>query len=126
MTREEMEARRMEAAPLLAGPHTLRTLADRFDVSRTTVMRWRRIVKAGKSLALSRAPGRTPKLDRNRIKPIYLAGPRAAGFDRDRWTQNTFAQAIESKTGIRYDPDHVGRMIHQLNLKPKRARKTTP
>ena len=118
-----MEARRLEAAPLLASPDSLQKIAVRFGVSRTTISRWRRIIAEGKSLARRHPPGRPARLDPSTIRLIYLAGPRTAGFDRDRWTHKLFAQSIADRTGIHYDSDHAGRIIHRLQLAPKRARK---
>jgi hypothetical protein len=44
----------------------------------------------------------------------------AHGFSDDRWTTARLAEAIEKRFGIRYDPDHVGRLMHALGLrKPK-------
>jgi len=31
-----------------------------------------------------------------------------------------FAQAIQARFGIRYDPDHVGRIMHRLGLRERR------
>ena len=52
---------------------------------------------------------------------MFAAGPRAFGFDKDRWTTARLAQAIEGRFGTRYDPDHVGRLMHRLGLRPKPA-----
>ena len=52
---------------------------------------------------------------------MFAAGPRAFGFETDRWTTARLAQAIEGRFAIRYDPDHVGRLMHRLGLRPKPA-----
>jgi transposase len=31
-----------------------------------------------------------------------------------------FAQAIQARFGVRYDPDHVGRIMHRLGLRERR------
>ena len=55
---------------------------------------------------------------------MYHAGPRAAGFDADTWTTARFADAIFARFGVRYDPDHVGRIMHRLGLRERsRTRK---
>jgi transposase len=53
-------------------------------------------------------------------------GPRAAGFDSDRWTTMRFAEAIFTRFGIRYDPDHVGRMMHRLGLRERKRATRIP
>jgi transposase len=50
---------------------------------------------------------------------MFAAGPRAHGFETDRWTTARLARAIEARFSIRYDPDHVGRLMHRLGLRPK-------
>ena len=50
---------------------------------------------------------------------IYQAGPRSAGFDSDRWTTARFADAIQARFGVHYDPDHVGRIMHRLGLRER-------
>ncbi len=45
-------------------------------------------------------------------------------METDRWTTARFAQAIYARFGVRYDPDHVGRIMHRLGLRERtRARK---
>jgi transposase len=50
---------------------------------------------------------------------VYRLGSRAAGFDSDRWTTARFADAIFARFGIKYDPDHVGRIMHRLGLRER-------
>jgi transposase len=75
------------------------------------------------ALRKRRAPGRPCRLTQEQLAilaDIYRAGPRAAGFDSDRWTTVRFAGAIHTRFGIDYDPDHVGRIIHRLGLRERR------
>jgi hypothetical protein len=39
------------------------------------------------------------------------------GFPDDRWTTARLAVAIEARFGVRYDPDHVGRLMHKMGLR---------
>jgi hypothetical protein len=55
------------------------------------------------------------------VRDMFAAGPRAAGLETDRWTTARLAKAIEGRFAIRYDPDHVGRLMHRLGLRPKAA-----
>jgi transposase len=55
------------------------------------------------------------------VTEIFTLGPRAFGFDTDRWSTARLAHAIQARFGIRYDPDHVGRLMHRLGLRGKAA-----
>ncbi len=69
-----------------------------------------------------RAPGRPSRLNAEQLQlaaELYRSGPRTAGFQTDRWTTARFAGAIQARFGIRYDPDHVGRIIHRLGLRER-------
>ena len=76
-----------------------------------------------------KAPGRPSRLSFSQlaeVREMFAAGPMAFGFERDRWTTARLAQAIEGRFGIRYDPDHVGRLMHRLGLRPKPAPPAEP
>ena len=61
------------------------------------------------------------------VTETYQAGPRAAGFETDRWTTSRFADAIFAHFGVRYDPDHAGRIMHRLGLRERRrSRRAMP
>jgi len=124
LNRDEMERRRLEAAQeLLKGVPQAR-VARKFGVSRTTASRWYRALDGQnlERLRKRKAPGRPSRLapgQRAEITEIFAAGPRAFGFETDRWTTARLAQAIEARFGIHYDPDHVGRLMHRLGLRRK-------
>ena len=70
-----------------------------------------------------RATGRPSRLSADQIQEIrkmYEQGARAWGFPSDRWTTGRLAEAIERGFGIRYDCDHVGRLMHKFGLREKR------
>ena len=70
-----------------------------------------------------RATGRPSRLTSDQIQEIrkmYEQGARAWGFISDRWTTGRLAEAIERGFGIRYDCDHVGRLMHKFGLREKR------
>ena len=124
LTRDEMESRRLEAAQDLQGGLTQSQVARKFGVSRTTASRWGRTLHGSgvEALRKRRAPGRPCRLSQyqlNRLADVYRDGPRSAGFDTDRWTTTRFATAIEAHFGVRYDPDHVGRIINRLGLRQR-------
>jgi putative transposase len=127
LSRDEMERRRLEAAEDLQKGVTQARVARKFGVSRTTASRWYRTLEGQGGLERLRkrkAPGRPSRLSSSQLADVcelFAAGPRAAGFETDRWTTNRLAQAIEGRFGIRYDPDHVGRLMHRLGLRSKPA-----
>lgn len=129
LTRDEMESRRLMAAQDLQSGLSQSQVARKFGVSRTTASRWHRAIngKGVEALRKRRAPGRPSRLTADQlhaIADIYTAGPRAAGFDSDRWTTMRFAEAIFARFQVRYDPDHVGRIMHRLGLRDrKRSRR---
>jgi transposase len=129
LTRDEMESRRLMAAQDLQMGLSQSQVARKFGVSRTTASRWNRALRGTgvESLRKRRAPGRPSRLTGDQLqglREVYQAGPRAAGFETDRWTTLRFAEAIHARFGVRYDPDHVGRIMHKLGLRERlRTRK---
>jgi transposase len=124
LTRDEMESRRLLAAQDLQMGLSQSQVARKFGVSRTTASRWARSLSGTglESLRKRRAPGRPSRLTADQLvgaAEIYRSGPRAAGFESDRWTTARFADAIFVRFGVRYDPDHVGRIMHRLGLRER-------
>ena len=132
LTRDEMEGRRLLAAEELQRGLSQSQVARKFGVSRTTASRWCRALsgKGVEGLRKRRAPGRPSRLTSEQLKlvsELYQLGPRAAGFDSDRWTTARFAEAIQARFEVRYDPDHVGRIMHRLGLRERtRTRRPRP
>jgi putative transposase len=125
LTRDEMESRRLLAAQDLQTGLTQSQVAHKFGVSRTTASRWCRALngRGVESLRKRRAPGRPSRLNAEQLKTIaeiYQSGPRVAGFAADNWTTSRFAEAIFATFGVRYDPDHAGRIMHRLGLRERR------
>ena len=126
LNRDEMERRRLEAAQDLLKGVTQARVARKFGVSRTTASRWYRALEGEnlERLRKRKAPGRPSRLSSSQqaeIAGMFAAGARSFGFESDRWTTARLAHAIEARFGIRYDPDHVGRLMHRLGLRHKPA-----
>jgi len=126
LNRDEMERRRLEAAEDLLNGVTQARVARKFGVSRTTASRWFRTLEGQglDRLRKRKAPGRPSRMSAGQmaqVREIFAEGPRAFGFDTDRWTTARLAHAIEARFAIRYDPDHVGRLMHRLGLRSKPA-----
>ncbi|HTQ58233.1 MAG TPA: helix-turn-helix domain-containing protein [Bryobacteraceae bacterium] len=126
LNRDEMERRRLDAAKDLLDGVTQARVARKFGVSRTTASRWYRTLEGQglERLRKRKAPGRPSRLSATQmeeIREMFMAGPRSSGIEADRWTTARLAHAIEMRFGIRYDPDHVGRLMHRLGLRAKRV-----
>jgi transposase len=120
-----MEIRRLAAAKELLSGATQSQVARRYGVSRTTASRWHRSIvhKGVDGLRRRRATGRPSRLTADQVEGIrhmYLEGATAHGFANDRWTTGRLATAIERQFGIRYDQDHVGRLMHKFGLRERR------
>jgi putative transposase len=125
LNREDMETRRLAAASDLLNGLKQSLIARRYGVSRTTASRWKRsiVVTGVDSLRKRRATGRPSRLTSDQIDTIrrmYLEGAQAHGFAGDRWTTGKLAKAIERQFGIRYDQDHVGRLMHKFGLRERK------
>jgi transposase len=130
LTRDEMESRRLEAAQALQQGLTQSQVARKFGVSRTTASRWCRALNGHgvEGLRKRRAPGRPSRLNQEQLRglaDLYQAGPQAAGLG-STWTTVRFAEAIFARFGVRYDPDHVGRIMHRLGLRVRRRERRRP
>lgn len=114
--REEMEKRRLEAArSLLAGAPQSRIVTE-YGVSRTTASRWaRRVAKLGiGGMARTVTTGRPSRLTKKQVSTLRKVISKPPEGGGDKWTCFTFADEIAIRFGVRYDPDHVGRLMHWL------------
>ena len=120
MTREEMEVRRLTAARLFAFKITQGTVARRLGVSRTTASRWYRIYVASGETAMRKrkAPGRPRVLPMDQIK-TFMRTPR---FRSGKHTTGSIAVDIYEYFGIRYNHDHVGRLLHRIGMEKQGRR----
>lgn len=117
-----MESRRLEAARDLQNGLSQSRVARKWGVSRTTASRWNRALtqKGAESLRKRRATGRPSRLNADQLRTIpeiYAQGAVPHGFPDNRWTTARLAAVIEARFGVRYDHDHVGRLMHKLGLR---------
>jgi len=124
LNRDEMESRRLEAAQDLLNGVAQADVARKFGVSRTTASRWHRTISSQgvDRLHKRKAPGRPSRLSAAQLEEVaemFQMGAGAFGFETNRWTTARLAKAIQGRFGIRYDPDHVGRLMHRLGLRRK-------
>ena len=115
----ELQARRVLAGQLLLEGGYVDEVAEIVGASESSVRRWRRAVEKGglEALRAKPHPGRKPRLDvkqKRQLIEILLSGPRKAGYLTDLWTCRRVAEVIAKKFQVKYHPDHVGKMLHDL------------
>ena len=124
----ELEARRLRAIEVLKQGLSLNEVGRQIHCNASSVMRWRDAVAAGGTKALKAKPasGRPPKLTRgqlNHLVKYLLEGAIAHGYRTELWTTQCIADLIEDKFGVRYNRNHVGKLMHALKWsaqKPER------
>jgi transposase len=122
--RDWREWRRSRAVLLKREGGYQRDIGAALGVSEETVSRWLGRVRDGGPMALRTRPrsGRPPKLSaaEKRLIPEFLwHGPEAYGFRGQVWTCARIARVIEEEFGVRYHPDHVGRLLKELHWTPR-------
>lgn len=120
-----LEARRREALVLVKEGHSLQAVARWLRCAASSVMRWRDAVRrrGERAFRVGASPGRPPKLtkrQRQQLVRLLLQGSLAHGYRTDLWTTARVAEVIERHFGIRYHPDHVGRLLHALHWSPQK------
>lgn len=50
---------------------------------------------------------------------MYREGALLHGFQSNEWTNVRLAAAIQARFGVRYDPDHVSKIVKHLGLRRK-------
>lgn len=115
---EELERRRRRALELLEAGHSLREVARVIGCDASSVMRWRDSwqTKGEAGLKAAPVPGRPAKLTESQSRRVIkelLKGPLKHGYQTELWTTIRVAELIEKLFGVRYDRDHVGRLLHR-------------
>lgn len=116
---QAMEARRLAALPLLERGESLSSIARRLGVSRQAVFVWNRQWQRRGQAGLRRRarPGRPPKLARSRLAQLprlLTQGAETHGFSSPLWTTQRVADLIWRRFRVRYDRDHVCRLLHRF------------
>ena len=116
---DALQRRRLQAATLFDKGLPPAEVARRCGVSCQSASRWHKAWELGGKPALKKTPqaGRPPRLkpqDLAALKRDLKAGPGEHGFATELWTTQRVAQVIQTRFGVRYHPDHVGRLLGQL------------
>src|SRR3954462_2836631 len=110
------EGRRLRAWALKAKGWSQQAIAEALGVTAGEVSQWMRRGREGGVDALKRriAPGPTPKLtdEQRGLVPVLLArAAEAFGFGGEVWTAKRVATVIRREFGVRYHPNHVGKLL---------------
>jgi transposase len=111
----ELERRRRHAVRLIHQGESPTAVARFLGVHRTTIYAWLRKEHQPGGLAARPRTGQPPRLSDARLarlEQLLLQGPRAHGWPNDLWTCRRIAELIRRRFGVRYHPDHVGRLLH--------------
>ena|SRR5438067_5405389 len=110
------EGRRLRAWELHQQGWKQCAIAAALGVTPGAVSQWLSRARHGGLAALRRhpAPGPMPKLtadQRGRIPALLARGAEAYGFRGEVWTARRVAAVIAREFGVRYHPDHAGKLL---------------
>lgn len=125
-----LEERRKEAMRVLlhqrddeGNPLSQSDVAKMFRVTPGAVSRWldsyRKAENSITGLNSGAHTGRPPEMARQskrRLVRMLLKGASHYGYETDIWTTERVAKLIRDEFHVEYHPDHVGRILHSLNL----------
>jgi transposase len=114
--REWREERRLRAWSLKAKGWSQQQIAEALGVTAGAVSQWMRRGREGGEEALQSRPrpGAEPKLaaeQRAQIPVLLARGAEAFGFRGDVWTAKRVTAVIRREFGVRYHPNHVGKLL---------------
>jgi len=114
--KEWREERRLRAWALKAMGRSQQKIAEALGVTAGAVSQWMRRGREGGEEALKSRPrrGAEPKLtpeQRAQIPVLLAQGAEAFGFRGDVWTAKRVATVIRREFGVRYHPNHVGKLL---------------
>ena len=110
------EERRLRAWAVKAKGWSQQEIAEALGVTAGAVSQWIRRGREGGEEALQSRPrpGAVPKLtaeQRAQIPVLLAQGAEAFGFRGDVWTAKRVATVIRRELGVRYHPNHVGKLL---------------
>ena len=118
------EGRRLRAWVLHQQGWTGTAIAEALGVTKGAVSQWLKRAREGGAEALYAhlPPGPTPRLSAEQLAqlPTLLArGAEAFGFLGEVWTAKRVGAVIRQEFGVRYHPDHVGRLLRAAGWSPQ-------
>lgn len=122
-SRSAMESRRMEAVRLFSEGLHQAEVARLLETSRTSVSRWHRLWKeqGEESLHAKHGQGRRCRLADWQVDAIIKIFIECEPKGR-KWTHIALCTAVQNSLGIKYHPDHIGRLLKKWGLSTGRRR----
>jgi transposase len=116
-----MELRRLKAVDGFRTGQSLAAIARELGVTRQAAHKWhKRYRRAGREGLYRRPrPGRPPKLtsgQERRLATWLQRSARAYGFQTQEWTTQRVADLIRARFRVRYDRDHLSRVLRRLGF----------
>lgn len=120
-----LEDRRRRALRLVRRGMSFNEAGRKIGCAASSVMRWYRSFRAhgDKGLLVKFSPGRPLRLSaakRRRLLALLLRGAMSCGYRTELWTTARIANVIATRFGVKYHPDHVGRLLHALGWSPQK------
>jgi transposase len=123
-TPQQLYERRREAVrQVIERKRPQAEVARAIGVHPATLCGWVRLYRDGggaAALRVKRPPGRPPGLDEAQVADVVecvvVRGAKGCGFDTDLWTLPRIARLIERRHGVRYDVDHLSRLVRSWGL----------
>jgi transposase len=122
---EWREGRRLRAWALKQAGWTQQAIATALGVTAGAVSQWMRRGREGGVDALRRrvAPGPSPKLtdeQRDQLPALLARGAEDFGFRGEVWTAKRVTTVIRREFGVRYHPNHVGKLLRAAGWSPQK------
>jgi transposase len=123
--RDWREGRRLRALELDEQGWTGKAIAAALGVSRSAVSQWLKRGREGgpEALRAQPPPGRVPRLtaaQRAALPHLLARGAEAFGFLGEVWTSKRIAMVVAEEFGVRYHPDHMGRLLRTAGWSPQK------
>lgn len=131
LTREQLEQRRLAAAEDLLDGMSQPKVAEKYDVSETSVYRWATTLEEEgleglKSTNENGNQGPAPQLgpeEREQLVNLLTEGAQAHGWDTDLWTRKRVATLIQREFDVTYHPRHCSRILHEIGFRPVKPKR---
>lgn len=122
---KEMKERRVQGARLLQSGIHPAEVARRVGVSRQSVMRWERRLKAGglKKISQVGRRGRPTKLTEAQLAELarlLKAGSIAAGYANEMWTLARISALIEARFNVRFASSSMWSLLDRMGWSVQR------
>ena len=119
----DLAFRRADAARLLSQGRSLSELADKFNVSASSVRRWKEALTQGgiEALEAVNPPGPRPGLSASQkadLAEVFMRGAAASGYEkkRNRWFAKDIVEVIERLYGITYHEKYIWRLLRKMGI----------